>query len=290
MKAGLFLLTLTFTAQLILLQSNPSNKLGYVINNTTAKLAMLANNGFNSANFNSMISLVNNLFANMQILTEPYFNSMITQISNQNNALLGQIIALENENAALSSAAFRFIDSASSTLASQLGNIGGILTEYQNTVNPTLSSITSSISSIEDSSTSLSSTVASIDHATGQIQDMANLLVAQIASGQIGFKQIFNNFPYISKFKLSSLTLTASDLSFCQTFSYSFTNNFVLAPTVYADLMTLTDPSTVGYNQMDIILLSNDSTTANFMVCDRSFSTFTLIDSWVQLNIFPVDV
>lgn len=290
MKASLFLLTLAFTTQLILVQSTPLNQLGYVINNTTAKLSLLANNGFNNANFNSMVSLLNNLFANMQILSEPYFNSMISQIANQNNALLSQIITLENQTAAQSTVIFRFIDAASTTLSSQLGNIGGILTTYQNVVNPSLCAIKQSMSSMNTSASSLPSLTASIDQTNGQIQNTINSLLVEQALDQIEYKTIRDNLPYISKFALSSLTLTSSDLSFCKTFSYNFIYNFVLAPIVYADLMSLTDPSTVGYSEMDIILLSSDSSSANFMVCDRSFSTFSLIDSWVEVSLFSVDL
>ena len=290
MKASLFVLTLAFTAQLILLQSTPLNQLGYVINNTTAKLSLLANNGLNNANFNSMVSLVNNLFANMQILSEPYFNSMISQIANQNNALLGKIIELENQAAAQSTVIFRFIDAASTTLSSQLGNIGGILTTYQNEVNPSLIDIHQSISSTDTSASSLPFMAASIDLTNGQIQNTIDSLLVEQALDLTRLKTLRNNFPYISKFALSSLTLTTSNLSFCKTFSYNFIYNFVLAPIVYADLVSLTDPSTVGYSEMDIILLSSDSSSANFMVCDRSFSTFSLIDSWVQVSLFSVDL
>jgi len=290
MKTTQLLLILTFTTLLTPLQANPLNQLGSVLASTTAQLSQLANLGLNNQSFDSMVSLLNNLFANMQVLSEPYFNSMITQMVLQNQALLDQIIALENQTASTSTLLFRYLDSASTVLSSQLGNIGNILTQYQNTVNPSVTALQTLVSGISSASVPLPSLANSITQVNGQVQNAVNSLLVSQPADEIALMTILDTFPFITKFLLSSLTLASSDLPFCQTFSYTFTNTFVNVPVVYANLVTVTDPSTVTYSEMDIIVLSNTATSANFMVCDRSFSTFTLIDSYVEVSVFSVDV
>lgn len=127
---GLFLLA-------TLAAGTPSAQLG-LLNSTVGQLGQLAAGGYNSQSFAQLSTLLANLFGSMMTLSEPYFNSFISQALAQNAAILARIIELESLNNAGASVIFNFLNSASALLGSNVATIGGTLFRLQNEANARL--------------------------------------------------------------------------------------------------------------------------------------------------------
>ena len=290
MNANSLLLTLYLTLLLTPLYADPLNHLGNVLKRTTSQLSALSNVGYNNQNFSSMVALLNNLFANMQVLSEPYFNNAISQITDQNEALLAQIIALEAQIQAQTSVAFTYLDSAGTVLASQVNNIGNIIIQFQNTIFPQLDSIQIETANMNSQVQALASLQNDSENSKTAINTGIAQMVAQQAFDQIEFDTVINLFPKIDKIDTNDLTLISTDLNFCKAFTYQFANSYIDPPQVYGSMVSQAEPNSVAQNGMDIVLISNSKTSANLMICDRSYNTFTLIHSWVEITIYSVDV
>lgn len=213
--------------------TSPVNQFGQTLNSTVDQLGLLANAGYNTQSFAQLSSLLANLFGSMMTLSEPYFNSFISQALAQNAATLQKIIELENTSNAAASVVYNLLNSASATLGSSVAAIGGSLFQFQNTANSRLYGLQNAYNSNQTVLNQMSAAIPQLNAliaSTHQTLQQAQQLIPQLIAA---IDTAYESVPVLIILTGANLTLTAGSDSKCATVTVILLAAFELGPVVH---------------------------------------------------------
>jgi hypothetical protein len=264
---GLFLL-----ATLAAAAGAPSAQLAH-LNTTVSQLGLLANAGYNSQSFAQLSALLANLFGSMMTLSEPYFNSFISQALAQNAAILARIIELESLNNAASSVIFNLLNSVSSILGSNVATIGGSLFLFQNTANARLYGLQNSFNSNKTVVDQVAALLPGIHNTIASTYEIFNDATALFNQLEAAVNNAFETLPVIINLpNPANLTSTADPK--CATYTVDLTN-WYLGPVITHSAVTyplLSGSQTSAGPFFDTNIISADSSNTVVEICTRNNS------------------
>lgn len=253
--------------------TTPLGQFGNILNSTSGQLGQLANAGYNSQSFAQLSALLANLFGSMMALSEPYFNSFISQALAQNAATLAQIIQLENTSNAAATVVFNLLNSASATLGSNVAAIGSSLFAYQNAVNARLYGINNSLAAnttlANQMSNAIPALIAQID-SNNQTINNAIILLDEISRLN---SEAYASYPYLLIIEAPGLNLTATADPKCASYDIDF--GTIVRPAYYGaiDVYPIGTGSQTAVGPFyDVSVLSKGNTTAGVEICTRDGS------------------
>lgn len=264
---GLFLLA-------TLAAATPSAQLG-LLNSTVAQLGLLGNAGYNSQSFAQLSTLLANLFGSMMTLSEPYFNSFISQALAQNAAILDRIIEIESLNNAGASVVYNFLNSASAILGSNVATIGGTLFLFQNTANARLYGLQNAYNSNKTVVDQVSALLPGIHANIGNAYRIFNDSTALFAQINGAINNAFETYPVVlSVLDPDALDPTADPKCAAYEVSLSHLNlGPVITRSAAAYPLINGDETSVG-PFFDTNIISADQTGARVEICTRDNSPF----------------
>lgn len=253
--------------------TTPLGQFGNILNSTSGQLGQLANNGYSSQSFAQLSALLANLFGSMMALSEPYFNSFISQALAQNAATLQQIIQLENTSNAAATVVFNLLNSASATLGSNVGAIGSSLFAYQNAANARIYSLNNSLTGNLATVNQMASTVSSLQSLLSNINSVTNSAITLDNEAYRLFNEALAPYPFLIVIEAPGLNLTATADPKCAAYTVNY-GTFVRAEYVgNVEVYPIGTGSETSVGPFyDVSVLAVAALTADIEICTRDGS------------------
>lgn len=265
--------------------TTPLGQFGNILNSTSGQLGQLANGGYNSQSFAQLSALLANLFGSMMALSEPYFNSFISQALAQNAATLEQIIQLENTSNAAATVVFNLLNSASATLGSNVAAIGSSLFSYQNTANARIYGLNNSLTSNNTLVNQLSNSLSTLPSQLDATNAVLNSAITVFNEAYRIYNENYAPYPYLLIIESPGLGLNSTADPKCAEYLIDYgepvRDDYYGAVQVYP-LRAGTETSAGPF--YDVSVLSSDLSTATIEICTRDGSAILPLPHSVVLQ------
>lgn len=266
----------------------PINHLISVLGASTQELQAAAQLSSAQQAYSTITRIVNEIFKAMQRMSLPYYQSQLTFLSNQQISLSNRLAALQASVSNNANMLFRMTGAVSSSLAAQTANIGSVVMNYRNNVQPRIDQLEHAIQGIADI---LPTATASIETLQSTL-DTTQIKLTTATDALANMMTQLNNMQIANQLYKTTYTdvLVASDTSpgpaalpYCRrlTLSYPPMIQTGLTPSVGVFSFPL---ESYGV-PLDIAIEQMNQNNVVLLLCDRSKATFTFIPTRIVLEL-----
>lgn len=140
----------------------PVNHLIAVLQTSTQELQAAAQLSSAQQAYAVVTRIVNEILKAMQRMSLPYYQNQLTYLSNQQISLTNRLSALQASVSNNANMLFRMTGAVSSSLAAQTANIGSIVIQYKNSIQPSIDQLSNAMDGLANVVPAAQSQVASL--------------------------------------------------------------------------------------------------------------------------------